>query len=103
MKYLLVVAHPDDEVLGAGASIWNWTRNGDVVDVTIASQYQEIQYILPDVVDLAAYTTLIVDVTSNAQLDIKLVDPNATLNEYSQKAPSLVACLLSVFSMQWAT
>lgn len=35
MRYLLVVAHPDDEVLGAGASIWNWNRNGDVVDVAL--------------------------------------------------------------------
>ncbi|MBQ9100578.1 MAG: PIG-L family deacetylase [Paludibacteraceae bacterium] len=35
MKYLLVVAHPDDEVLGAGASIWNWTISGDVVDVAL--------------------------------------------------------------------
>lgn len=35
MKYLLVVAHPDDEVLGAGASIYKWTHNGDVVDVVI--------------------------------------------------------------------
>ena len=35
MKYLLVVAHPDDEVLGAGASIWNWTRKGDIVDVAL--------------------------------------------------------------------
>lgn len=35
MKYLLVVAHPDDEVLGAGASIYKWTRNGDIVDVAI--------------------------------------------------------------------
>lgn len=35
MRYLLVVAHPDDEVLGAGASIWNWTRKGDVVDVAL--------------------------------------------------------------------
>ena len=35
MKYLLVVAHPDDEVLGAGASIWNWTKKGDVVDVAL--------------------------------------------------------------------
>jgi len=73
--------------LTAGGYGYNATVNGDVVDVTIASQYQEIQYILPEVVDLAAYTTLIVDVTSNAQLDIKLVDPNAEINEYSQKAP----------------
>ena len=35
MKYLIVVAHPDDEVLGAGASIYKWTRKDDVVDVCI--------------------------------------------------------------------
>ena len=35
MKYLLVVAHPDDEVLGAGASIYKWTHSGDEVDVCI--------------------------------------------------------------------
>lgn len=35
MKYLLVVAHPDDEVLGAGASIYKWSHNGDKVDVAI--------------------------------------------------------------------
>lgn len=35
MRYLLVVAHPDDEVLGAGASIYKWTSNGDNVDVAI--------------------------------------------------------------------
>ncbi len=35
MKYLIVVAHPDDEVLGAGASIYKWTRKGDIVDVCI--------------------------------------------------------------------
>ena len=37
MKYLIVVAHPDDEVLGAGASIWKWTHGADVVDVCIMS------------------------------------------------------------------
>ena len=35
MKYLIVVAHPDDEVLGAGASIWKWAHDGDDVDVCI--------------------------------------------------------------------
>ena len=35
MKYLLVVAHPDDEVLGAGASMWKWSHDGDEVEVCI--------------------------------------------------------------------
>ena len=35
MKYLLVVAHPDDETLGAGASMWKWSHHGDTVDVCI--------------------------------------------------------------------
>ena len=35
MNYLIVVAHPDDEVLGAGASIWKWSQNGDKVDICI--------------------------------------------------------------------
>lgn len=33
MNYLIVVAHPDDEVLGAGASIYKWSKAGDNVDV----------------------------------------------------------------------
>lgn len=37
MKYLVVVAHPDDEVLGAGASIRKWSDNGDKVSVCIMS------------------------------------------------------------------
>ena len=35
MKYLLVVAHPDDETLGAGASMYKWIREGQTVDVAI--------------------------------------------------------------------
>lgn len=31
----MVVAHPDDEVLGAGASINKWSQSGDVVDICI--------------------------------------------------------------------
>ena len=60
---------------------------GGVVNVTIDSQYQELQYVLPEAIDLAKYSTLIVDVTSNNQLDIKLVNPEAAVNEYGQLAP----------------
>lgn len=35
MNYLLVVAHPDDEVLGAGATIHNLTQDGHTVDLCI--------------------------------------------------------------------
>ena len=35
MKYSLVVAHPDDEVLGAGASMFRWSREGHQIDVAI--------------------------------------------------------------------
>ena len=35
MNYLIVVAHPDDEVLGAGASIRKWSQNGAKVDICI--------------------------------------------------------------------
>jgi len=37
MNYLLVVAHPDDEVLGAGATIQKLTKNGDKVAIAILS------------------------------------------------------------------
>ncbi len=37
MKYLLVVAHPDDEALGAGASIYKFTKNGDKADICVMS------------------------------------------------------------------
>ena len=33
VKYLIVLAHPDDEVLGCGASIYKRTKKGDTVDV----------------------------------------------------------------------
>lgn len=48
MKYLLVVAHPDDEVLGAGASIYKWTHNGDVVDVCIMSAEAKARAFRPE-------------------------------------------------------
>ena len=35
MNYLIVVAHPDDEVLGAGATIQKLTASGHTVDVCV--------------------------------------------------------------------
>lgn len=37
MNYLVVVAHPDDEVLGAGATIYKMTQAGHKVDIVIMS------------------------------------------------------------------
>lgn len=48
MNYLLVVAHPDDEVLGAGASIQKWTKQGNVVDVCIMSSKAIARAFRPD-------------------------------------------------------
>ena len=35
MKYLIVAAHPDDEVLGAGATIYKLVQEGHKVAVAI--------------------------------------------------------------------
>lgn len=37
MNYLIVVAHPDDEVLGAGGTIYKLTREGHIFNVCILS------------------------------------------------------------------
>ena len=43
-----VVVHPDDEVLGAGASIWKWAHNGDHVDVCIMCTEAKARAFRPD-------------------------------------------------------
>ena len=54
MKYLIVVAHPDDEVLGAGGSIYRWTRQGDVVDVCVMCTEAEARAFRPSDKELDA-------------------------------------------------
>ena len=39
MNYLIVVAHPDDEVLGAGATIWQLTKKGHRVAVATMANH----------------------------------------------------------------
>ena len=44
MKYLFAVAHPDDEVLGAGAFIYDSIRRGDDVAVAILNSCDMTRY-----------------------------------------------------------
>ena len=47
MNYLIVAAHPDDEVLGAGALMYVKSRKGDRVDVCILSGGAEVRHLRP--------------------------------------------------------
>lgn len=44
MKYLFVVAHPDDEVLGAGAFIYDATQRGEQVAVAVLNSCDTTRY-----------------------------------------------------------
>ena len=48
MNYLIVVAHPDDEVLGCGASMKKWSDNGDKVDICIMSTEAKARAFRPE-------------------------------------------------------
>ena len=52
MNYLLVVAHPDDEVLGAGATIYKLAQQGHSVNVCILSSEANARNHRPDICKL---------------------------------------------------
>ena len=52
MNYLIVVAHPDDEVLGAGATIYKLSKSGHKVDVCILSGMAEARAFRPENIEL---------------------------------------------------
>ncbi len=52
MNYLVVVAHPDDEVLGAGATIYKLTKQGHSVNVCIMSSEVKARNHRPKIKDL---------------------------------------------------
>lgn len=54
MKYLLVVAHPDDEALGAGATMHKLTRQGHSVDVCIMCSEAKARAFRPEDKELAS-------------------------------------------------
>lgn len=48
MRRLIVVAHPDDEVLGAGASMYKWSKEGDEVEVVIMCTEVKVRAFRPE-------------------------------------------------------
>lgn len=54
MNYLLVVAHPDDEVLGAGATVRKLTREGHTVDVCVMCSEAKARAYRPEDNELAS-------------------------------------------------
>lgn len=54
MKYLIVVAHPDDEVLGAGGSIAKWVNGGAEVDVCMMCTEAKARAFRPDDKELSS-------------------------------------------------
>lgn len=61
MNYLLVVAHPDDEVLGAGASLCKFAERGDNVDVCIMSADAAARAFRPENKELSRDTKAAMD------------------------------------------
>lgn len=52
MNYLIVVAHPDDEVLGAGATMYKLSQEGHKIDVCIMSGQVEARKGRPELNEL---------------------------------------------------
>lgn len=52
MNILIVVAHPDDEVLGAGGSIYRWTQEGNTVGVCVMCSNAKARAFRPDDMEL---------------------------------------------------
>lgn len=52
MSYLIVVAHPDDEVLGAGATMYKLSREGHSVNVCILSGEVDARQFRPTLEEL---------------------------------------------------
>ena len=44
MKYLVIAAHPDDEILGCGGSMAKWCKDGHIVHVLIMAEGATSRY-----------------------------------------------------------
>ena len=54
MNYLFVLAHPDDEVLGAGATVYKLTKEGHRCEICIMSTQAQARAVRPEDEELSA-------------------------------------------------
>ena len=54
MNYLFVLAHPDDEVLGAGATVYKLTKEGHRCEICIMSKQAQARAFRPEDEELSA-------------------------------------------------
>ncbi|MEG2013701.1 MAG: PIG-L family deacetylase, partial [Anaerovoracaceae bacterium] len=62
MKYLIVVAHPDDEVLGAGATIYKLAQSGEEVYVCIMCSEARARAFRPEDEELSGDLDACIDI-----------------------------------------
>ena len=103
MKYLVIAAHPDDEVLGCGGSIAKWVKNGHEVHVLIMAEgatsrdkhrdrasRKETLSILAQSAKRAAEilgveTIELLDYPDNRMDSVDLLDVVKTIEDYTEK------------------
>lgn len=79
MSYLIVVAHPDDEVLGAGATMYRLAQQGKEINVCIMSGQAEARSLRPSDAELNNDTNACLEVLGVKQLFLGGF-PNIKLN-----------------------
>ncbi len=103
MKYLIIAAHPDDEVLGCGGSIAKWVKDGHEVHVLIMAEgstsrdkhrdrasRKETLSILAQSAKRAAEilgveTIELLDYPDNRMDSVDLLDVVKTIEDYTEK------------------
>ncbi|MBR2732108.1 MAG: PIG-L family deacetylase [Clostridia bacterium] len=95
MKYLIVAAHPDDEVFGAGATICKLTQAGHKVDACILSGKAEARSYRPGDEELASDMRNSFDITGIREAFIEEF-PNIKMNtvEHLQLVKAIESAIL---------
>ncbi len=79
MNYLVVVAHPDDEVLGAGASIYKLAKEGNSISICILSGEVTARKARPELEDLVSDMNLAAELLGIKKI-IRGTYPNIEFN-----------------------